>query len=237
MPCSRRIALSWSLSCPAPSGDSAERRAWEPNVPPENSFDARSLHDDRVLGMTPAGDLVAGVGLDDRRRGGEDEPRTELGALRTRAPPTIMQREPMKQSSSTTTGRFRAVRALPDADAARQVHVLADLRRRCDGRPRVDQRAAVDVGADVDVQGISTTPRARNDPNRADAPGTTRTPARLVAVLQRQLSTYSNGPASMTACPGRGTNMRIRVFGRLVDDDLAVDDFRRRGSHRGRAWL
>src|ERR1035438_896866 len=38
-----------------------------------------------------------------------------------------------------------------DADAARQMHALADLRARADGDPRIDHRAFVDVGADVDV--------------------------------------------------------------------------------------
>src|SRR3990167_503391 len=40
-----------------------------------------------------------------------------------------------------------------DAHAARQVHVLADLRARAHGGPGVDHRAFVDVGADVDVAG------------------------------------------------------------------------------------
>src|SRR5689334_20487297 len=38
-----------------------------------------------------------------------------------------------------------------DADAARQVHVLADLRAGTHGGPRVHHRAAIDVRADVDV--------------------------------------------------------------------------------------
>ena len=37
-----------------------------------------------------------------------------------------------------------------DADAAREMHVLADLRAGADGRPGVDHGALVDIGADVD---------------------------------------------------------------------------------------
>jgi hypothetical protein len=40
-----------------------------------------------------------------------------------------------------------------DADAAGEVHVLADLRAGADRRPGVDHRAFIDVGADVDVGG------------------------------------------------------------------------------------
>jgi hypothetical protein len=40
-----------------------------------------------------------------------------------------------------------------DADAAGQVHVLADLRAAAHGGPGVDHRAFVDVGADVHVAG------------------------------------------------------------------------------------
>ena len=57
----------------------------------------------------------------------------------------------MKQLSSMIVGiRLQRLQHAADADAAGQVHVLADLRARADGRPRVDHRAFVDIGADVD---------------------------------------------------------------------------------------
>ena len=58
----------------------------------------------------------------------------------------------MKQLSSMMVGagldRFQHA---ADADAAREVHVLADLGAGADGGPGVDHRAFIDVGADVDV--------------------------------------------------------------------------------------
>src|SRR3569832_2433979 len=38
-----------------------------------------------------------------------------------------------------------------DADAARQMHILADLRARAHRRPGIDHRAFIDIGADVDI--------------------------------------------------------------------------------------
>jgi hypothetical protein len=49
--------------------------------------------------------------------------------------------------------RLRRLEHAADADPARQVHVLADLRARTDRRPRIDHRVFVDVGADVHVPG------------------------------------------------------------------------------------
>ena len=40
-----------------------------------------------------------------------------------------------------------------DAGAARDVHVLADLRAAADRRPGIDHRTFADVGADVDEAG------------------------------------------------------------------------------------
>src|SRR6185312_3801202 len=50
--------------------------------------------------------------------------------------------------------RWRGLQRLEhtaNADSARKVHVLSDLRARTDGDPRIHHRAAVDVRADVHV--------------------------------------------------------------------------------------
>src|SRR6267143_5825834 len=64
-----------------------------------------------------------------------------------------------------------------DAHAAGQVHVLADLSARPDGRPRIDHGSLVDVGADIHVRGhehhvagdVGAAPRhgGRNHPEAA----------------------------------------------------------------------
>ena len=130
----------------------------------------------------------------------------------------------MKQSSSTTTGHgLRRLEHAADADAARQVHVLADLRARTDRRPRVDHRAAVDVGADVHVarhhhdapgqEGAEAGRRAGHDPH----------PGRFVAVLQRQLVDVLERPRLDRLHLLHAEPHEDRVLGRLVDDDRAVD--------------
>src|SRR5438477_15209 len=49
--------------------------------------------------------------------------------------------------------RLQRLQYAADADAAGEVHVLADLRAGADGGPGVDHAALVDVGPDVDVRG------------------------------------------------------------------------------------
>ena len=67
-------------------------------------------------------------------------------------PSTTSERAPMKQLSSMMVGRgLQRFEHAADADAARQMHVLADLRAGADRRPGVDHGAAVDVRADVHV--------------------------------------------------------------------------------------
>jgi len=125
-----------------------EARMGGRTFPPENSLHARSLHDDRVLGDDTAGDLVA---VSASMTGVVAVRMSPHRAWRLYGPRAAddQQREPMKQSSSTTTGTAFGRSSTPPMRPARQVHVPCDLRARCDGRPRVDQRAAVDVGADV----------------------------------------------------------------------------------------
>ena len=54
-----------------------------------------------------------------------------------------------------------------DADAAREVHVPADLRAGADRRPGVDHRALADIGAEVDEGGHQHDARARYRPSGA----------------------------------------------------------------------
>ena len=70
----------------------------------------------------------------------------------TITPSTTSERAPMKQLSSMMVGLgLQRLEHAADADAARQMHVLADLRARADRGPGVHHRAAVDIGADVHV--------------------------------------------------------------------------------------
>ena len=60
----------------------------------------------------------------------------------TITPSTTSERAPMKQLSSMMVGRgLQRLEHAADADAARQVHVPADLRARADRGPGVDHRA------------------------------------------------------------------------------------------------
>ncbi len=67
---------------------------------------------------------------------------------------------------------------------------------------------------------MSTTPRPRKDPQRAEAPGSARTPASAKPCLSGSLSAYSKGPASMVSMPRSENNMQDRLLEPLVHDDL-----------------
>ena len=58
-------------------------------------------------------------------------------------------------------------------------------------------------------EGIITTPGARWLPHRADAPGTTRTPAAWKPLLSGILSAYSNGPSSTVSMADRRNSSRM----------------------------
>ena len=69
----------------------------------------------------------------------------------TTTPSTTSERAPMKQLSSMMVGfGLQRLEHAADADAAREVAVLADLRAGADRRPGVDHRALVDIGAEID---------------------------------------------------------------------------------------
>ena len=72
----------------------------------------------------------------------------------TMTPSTTSERAPMKQLSSMMVGiGLQRLQHAADADAARQMHVLADLRAGADGDPGVDHRARIDIGAEIDEGG------------------------------------------------------------------------------------
>ena len=74
--------------------------------------------------------------------------------------------------------RLRRLEHAADADAAREVHALADLRARPDRRPGVDHRVGADARADVHVARHQDRRRARGtSPSGPTPPGTTRTRA------------------------------------------------------------
>src|SRR5207247_4946728 len=73
--------------------------------------------------------------------------------------------------------RLRRLEHAADADAARQVHVRADLSARADGGPGVDHRPRADPGADVDVarhehDALCEERAVAGDPRRHDANAT-----------------------------------------------------------------
>ena len=104
-------------------------------------------------------------------------PSTEFSSTIT--PSTTSERAPMKQLSSMIVGLgLQRLEHAADADAAGQMHVLADLRAGADRGPGVDHRAFVDIRADVARTTASARRCARTyAPRRATAGGTTRTPA------------------------------------------------------------
>ena len=68
--------------------------------------------------------------------------------------------------------------------------------------------------------GISTTPRPRNEPQRADAPGRARTPASANPCLSGSLSAYSNGPCSIVSMPAQREQQEDGLLEPFVDDHL-----------------
>ena len=68
------------------------------------------------------------------------------------------------------------------------------------------------------------TPGSRYAPQRALAPGTTRTPAASYPRFNGILSAYSNGPELDGLHPAQPEEQEDRQPEPLVDDDLAVDD-------------
>ena len=56
---------------------------------------------------------------------------------------------------------------------------------------------------------MRTTPRPRKEPQRAEAPGSARTPASAKPCLRGSLSAYSNGPSSMVSMPRSEKSSRI----------------------------
>ena len=76
MPCSRRIALSLQLVVLLALGEVAQdQRARQAERAARELLHARALHDDRALGDDAARDLLAGLGVDDRRGRREDDAR------------------------------------------------------------------------------------------------------------------------------------------------------------------
>ena len=59
---------------------------------------------------------------------------------------------------------------------------------------------------------MRTTPGARYEPQRADAPGRARTPASANPCLRGSLSAYSNGPSSIVCIPRTEKNIKIDFF-------------------------
>ena len=60
--------------------------------------------------------------------------------------------------------RLRRLEDAADADAAREMHVRADLRARSHRRPRVDHRPRTDPGADVHEPRHEDDTRERKEP-------------------------------------------------------------------------
>ena len=65
---------------------------------------------------------------------------------------------------------LRRLEHATDADAAREVHVRADLRARADGGPGVDHGVGADPGADVHVAGHHHHAAVEERPERGPRP-------------------------------------------------------------------
>jgi len=115
----------------------------------------------------------------------------------------------MRTSSSMTTDGRWAARGPSYADAAREVHPLADLRARPDRGPRVNHRVGPYARTDVHIarHQHDTAPQERATPsrcarNRSD-------PAACRPCFRASLSVYSNGPCSMVLTPERMKRSKI----------------------------
>ena len=88
--------------------------------------------------------------VDPRARADEDAHREHRAALDDDALDDLGARADEAVVLDDRRARLQRLQHAADADAAREMHVAADLRAGADGRPGVDHRALADVGADVD---------------------------------------------------------------------------------------
>src|SRR6266403_844560 len=109
-----------------------------------------SRHHYRVGGNAAAEDLAGGT-VDDAGRGAdEDAHRQHRAGLDDDALDHLAARADEAIVLDDHRVRLQRLEHAADADAAREVAVLADLRAGADRRPGVDHGAAVDIGADID---------------------------------------------------------------------------------------
>src|ERR1051326_8120996 len=103
------------------------------------------------IGRHPPGDDFAGLAVDDLcRRTDEGAHRQYRALLDDDALDDLAARADKAIILDDDRFGLQRLQHAADADAARQVTVLADLRARTDRRPGIDHRAAADMGADID---------------------------------------------------------------------------------------
>src|SRR5260221_3397876 len=107
-------------------------------------------HDHRVGGDAAAEDFAGGAVDDARRRADEDAHREHRPGLDDDALDDLAARADEAIVLDDHRVRLERLEHAADADAAREVAVLADLGAGADRRPGIDHRGAVDIGADID---------------------------------------------------------------------------------------
>src|SRR2546423_750846 len=110
----------------------------------------------------------------------------------------------------------------PDADAAGQVHVRADLRARAHRRPGVDNRPRPDPRADVHEAGHHDDALAEEGAVAHDRPRDNADAARLVAVLERDLVRVLERTQLLRFDLPQLEVLENGALGVLVDDPVSV---------------
>ena len=223
-PCSRSTSFSCALSCRSPSVSRLMTSTHGmKNSPPGYSRRRLARMATHHGGHHAAADLLAGLGVDDRdRRDRGNSPRRAPTPARPARPAghhaaaaDEARRPPRRRGRRWgARARRRCPRRRtggPGPRSGRTTPPWPRCRPWCPPPPR--RRCSRS-------EGIRTTPRARNEPQRAEAPGTTRTPAAAKSCLSGSLSAYSNGPCSMVSMPAEREQHEDRLLQPLVDDHL-----------------
>src|SRR5437660_518332 len=130
-----------------------DQGAREPELAAGELALAGRLYDDAPGRHDAASDLLAGLRVDHRDGGVEDDALADPAALTdTRALGDHGAAADHRVVLDDDRRRLRRLEDTTDADAAGQVPALADLPARADRRPRIDHRVSADTGADVHVR-------------------------------------------------------------------------------------
>src|SRR5580704_856641 len=209
--CSRSAASSWALSWRSPgSSRLMTSTQGKKNSPPGNSRRRDAPTATLQGGTTPRPSSSPVAASITGMLGFRITPSARTAPAPTRAPWVTMHRLPMLASSPTITGVALGGSSTPPIPTPPARCTRAPI---CAHDATVAQVSTMEPAPTrapmLTYEGMSTTPRPRNEPQRADAPGTARTPASANPCLRGSLSAYSNGPSSIVSIPRSENSSRM----------------------------